>query len=280
MKTEREVSIDSDPTWLIVFLAVVAAYIVLNQLVDAAVTSETAVTQHAVETVWFLGLAAIGLGFLYLDDADAADIGLSRPFVAPGFGAFIAVWVGLNVVGVGLALASGNPWGADLLTSVSVGALAATMSYAFIEELVFRGYLQGKVRSVLGGNSWLSRAGAVVTAGVLFALAHVPRILVEGGYVSGVSVVGTLVVLTLSGAGFGIVYELTENLYFVGLLHGLGNSWPLLVDGFAWDGPAQTGFLVSIAILYLGVTVAYRRLTADTRVTPYVRIEKGNESAS
>jgi membrane protease YdiL (CAAX protease family) len=279
-ETGRAVSIDDDPKWLLVFLVVVAVYIGISQFVDGPVASESAVIQHTVEAVWFLGLAMIGAVFLHIDSADATDIGLSRRFVLPGVGAFLVIWIGLNGIGVGLAVLSGNPWGFDLLTPVAVGSLVAAMSYAFIEELVFRGYLQGKVRSVLGANSTLSRGVAIVTAGVLFGLGHVPRILVEGGYVSGTSVAGTLLVLTLSGIGFGVVYELTENLYLVGLLHGLGNSWPLLVDGFAWDGAVQTGFFATIGVVYLGVTGAYRAFTAETRVTPHVRIGEHEEEIS
>lgn len=279
-ETERAVSIDNDPTWLLVFLAVVAAYIGMGQFVDATVASESAVIQHTVEAVWFLGLATIGAVFLYIDSADATDIGLARRFVLPGVGAFLAIWVGLNGIGVGLAVLSGNPWGFDVLTPVAVGSLVAAMSYAFIEEFVFRGYLQGKVRSVLGANSTLQRGVAIVTAGILFGLGHVPRILLEGGYVSGTSVAGTLLVLTLSGIGFGVMYELTENLYLVGLLHGLGNSWPLLVDGFAWDGAVQTGFFVSIGVVYFGITGVYRTFTAETRVTPHVRIGEHEREVS
>ncbi len=279
-KPEREVSMDSGPTSVVVFLIAVAAYLVIGQFIDVAVAAESTAIQHTVEALSFFGLSAIGIAFLYVDSADATDIGLSRRFVIPGVRGFLLVWVGLNVIGMGLAIVSNNPWGLNVLAPVAVGSLATTASYAFIEELVFRGYLQGKVRSVLGAESTLSRGVAIGIAGILFGFAHIPRIIVEGGYISGTSVAGTLLVLSLSGVGFGVLYELTENLYFVGLLHALGNSWPLLVDGFAWGGPVQIAFFVTIGVVYFSVTGVYRRFTAESRVTPNVRVGSRGERAS
>ncbi|MEZ3117371.1 lysostaphin resistance A-like protein [Halobaculum sp. MBLA0147] len=273
--TTRHVSIDGRVTGVVGFLLVLVVYFAVNHWVDTAVPAEPELVRNAVEAVWFLGFAAIGAVFLYRDDASPSDIGLAKRFLLPGAIAFLAVWVGLNVVGVGIATASGNAWGLDVLWPVALGGLVASFGYAFVEEFVVRGYLQNKVRSVLGANGWVSRGTAIVVAGALFGLAHVPRVLVEGGYVSGTSVVGTLLVLTLSGVGFGLVYELTENLYFVGLLHGLGNTWPLLVDGFTWDGTAKTAFFVAIGVTYFGIVGVYRRVTARTSVTPRVRVTPG-----
>lgn len=273
----RVVSIDERPSRLIAFLVVVGVYFAVGHWADTAAASESESVRDVVEGLWFLGLAGLGAVFLRVDGASATDVGLSRRFLLPGVGAFIAVWVALNAVGVGIATASGNPWGLGLLQQTGVGSLLVVLYLAFVEEFVFRGYLQVKVRSVLGADSVGSRTVAIGVAGVLFALAHVPRILAEGGYVNGTSVVGTLLVLTLSGVGFGVVYELTENLYFVGFLHAFGNSWPLLVDGFAWDGRAQTAFFVAVGVVYLGVTGLYRRLAAGTLVTPRVRVDGAPE---
>lgn len=273
----RAVSVDGRVSRVVAFLVVVGAYFAVGHWVDTAAASESDLVRDVVEGVWFLGLAGLGAVFLRLDGASATDIGLSRRFLLPGVGAFLVVWVALNAVGVGIATASGNPWGLEPLQRMGVGSLLVVLYLAFVEEFVFRGYLQVKVRSVLGADSVVSRTVAIVVAGVLFALAHVPRILVEGGYIGGTSVVGTLLVLALTGVGFGVVYELTENLYFVTLLHAFGNSWPLLVDGFAWDGRAQVAFFVAVGVVYFGVTGLYRRFATGTLVTPRVRVDGAPE---
>jgi membrane protease YdiL (CAAX protease family) len=79
---------------------------------------------------------------------------------------------------------------------------------------------------------------------------------VQGASQSGI--IGTAAFLSRSGLGFGFLYELTQNVYFVALLHAVGNTWPLVADVWSWSGTGVAGALVAVVVLYFGVTFAYR----------------------
>ncbi|ERH14002.1 MAG: CAAX amino terminal protease family [halophilic archaeon J07HB67] len=272
----RLVTLDRRIVSVVAVLGAIGCVLAAENWVEGLLSGSSGPFSHVVETVKFGLILAVGVVALRLDGGEFADVGLSREFFLPGVAAFLATYAVVNALGVALAATFGLPWGvdvlADQLTSLTT-PLALGVCYAFVEEAVVRGYLQTKFRSLLGANGPLRRLAAVVVTSVLFALLHVPRMFVEGGYIGG-SVVGTLVALTLSGVGFGLLFELSGNVYFVGLIHALGNTWVLLVDGFAWSGTTFLSFAVAVLVAYFGVTFAYRRAAADTAFTPHVRVGK------
>lgn len=86
------------------------------------------------------------------------------------------------------------------------------------EEILFRGIVQGRLRE------HLSAAPAIGIASVFFAVLHVGGI---GGSLEGILI--ALSVLTVSGVVLGALYEYTQNLVVVSLLHGFHNSVIVLI---------------------------------------------------
>lgn len=111
------------------------------------------------------------------------------------------------------------------------------------------------MRNLLGrGSAPLQTVVAIVTTAIVFSVLHVPTIvLVEGTPIG--QAVGSLILLTLSGITFGVMYALTRNLFLVALLHGLGNLWPLVVDPGIGAWP-NWGVVI---VLYGLVVVLYRQ---------------------
>lgn len=271
---------------------VVACALVLTALmpVKEAVTDAPAVVRLAFRVGVFALLAGVALVALRRDGVGVTDLGLSVRHLPPAVVTFGGVWAALNLLGVGLAAATGRPWGLDLLreTTPALGETLpaprlTTLLFSFlvvglVEEFAFRGYLQTKVVALLGDDTRPRIALGVLTAGLAFGLAHVP-----GALVAGASVRGALSLAAITGASgiaFGVLYETTKNLYFVALLHGLGNTWPLVVDWASWSGPALGGFLVGVGVTYLAAALAYRYWAVGTDLSPAVRRRESGRSAS
>ncbi|MFC4447581.1 CPBP family intramembrane glutamic endopeptidase [Halorussus aquaticus] len=238
----------------------------------------------------FVLLAGIALAALRREGIGIADLGLSSRHLLPAVATFGGVWVTLNLLGVGVAATTGNPWGLGFLretTPVLVAGLPAprvtTLLFYFlvvgmVEEFTMRGYLQTKVVALLGDDTRPRVALGILTASLVFGLGHVPSALVAGASVRGAF--SAVAVSAASGVAFGVLYETTRNLYFVGLLHGLGDTWPLVVDWMNWSGSALGAFLLGIAGIYLGAALAYRYWALDTDLTPVIRRWESSRSAS
>jgi membrane protease YdiL (CAAX protease family) len=108
-----------------------------------------------------------------------------------------------------------------------------------------------------------------VTASVVFGLLHAPGAFLSSASIS--AVFGVVVLRALTGFLFGIFYEVTQNVYFVALLHGLGNSWPIVINWGNWSGTSLLSFFVAVGILYVGATLLYRHWAATKDLTPTVR---------
>jgi membrane protease YdiL (CAAX protease family) len=211
------------------------------------------------------GLVQVAIAYVFLRHAGVRlrDIGAGARQVVPALAAVLGLLAALNAVVAGLLFAMGEPlafgWYALYRTppfelSATAIAVAASAQYVFVgpvEELAFRGYLQNKFASMLGlRRPRVETTLAVVGAALVFALMHVPTLLVlgNGGW-------GALPLLFASGVLFGVIYALTRNLVMVALLHGVGNLWPLAVDPAALGWPNWGVILVLYALL----VVFYRR---------------------
>lgn len=260
---------------LAAFLAGVPAIVLAVALVTA-VTGLTEDLSGVAATVasegHFVLIALLTLLVLRFEAVRPAALGLSVRHVGAGVAAFAVVWATLNVLGVGIAVVAGNEWGLTVLAAtaaeVGVGGLAVFVFAGFVEEFAVRGYLQTRLIARLGDARRDVVAG-ILAASAVFALLHVPGALVDGTSPSGL--LFGVVLLTLSGVAFGLLYEATHNLVFVSLLHALGNTWVLLADGVSWSGLPFMAFLVAVGVVYAGVALAYRRLARGTDLTPVVR---------
>jgi len=84
------------------------------------------------------------------------------------------------------------------------------------EELLYRGVIQRRLRESFGP------VAAITLASVIFALIHIPAHGFGGAGVA--SVAASMVALFGGSLIFGAIYEYTENLTVVALIHGLYNS--------------------------------------------------------
>jgi membrane protease YdiL (CAAX protease family) len=270
------------------FVVAFAAVLVALLPVKGAVADGPTWAEVAFEFGKFVPLAGIALVALRREGVRIGSLGLSKRHFPPAVAAFGGVWVALNLLGVGVAAATGNPWGLGLLwetTPLVVEGVPAphllTVLYVLVvgavEELAFRGYLQSKVVALLGDDTRPRIALGIAVAALVFGIGHVPGAVVAGAGVRGV--LWVTVMSAASGVVFGVLYETTGNLYFVALLHGFGDTWSLVVDWASWSGTPLVAFLVGVAGIYLGAALAYRRWAVGTDLTPAVRRREGGRSA-
>lgn len=246
------------------FVLFFAAWVIFTN----AVRAELLAPDSGVLAERFLGIASSSVQFgvvvlfLRYESVRLGDLGLDRRLLVPALIGVGGVVVALNAAVAGLAALGGTapsvgfPTVPPAYSPVDV-AVTGIYFYLFVgpaEELAFRGYLQNKLAAIVGrGRQRTRRAFGAVAAAVLFSLLHVPAlVLVEDVRLQGA--VGVLVVLALSGLTFGVIYELTQNLYLVAFLHGIGDFWPLFVDPVPGGWPNWGVVFVCYALLVL----AYR----------------------
>jgi membrane protease YdiL (CAAX protease family) len=87
-----------------------------------------------------------------------------------------------------------------------------------VEEFLFRGVVQGRLRESFGPIAAIT----ITAAG--FGLAHIPSYWFGGSDLLSVAVWAALLSIAATGAVMGWVYERTESLLVASLLHGLVNT--------------------------------------------------------
>lgn len=138
--------------------------------------------------------------------------------IAGGFVAAFIINIVRTVIMVGLGFEASSPivevgTGGDAATALLLLTVASFLVIAPIEELLFRGVIQGSLREAYGPSV------AIITASLLFAAMHLPGL---GGLLSGrlATVAGIFVVSLV----FGWLYERTGNLVVPTVVHGLYNA--------------------------------------------------------
>jgi membrane protease YdiL (CAAX protease family) len=262
------------------FVVAFAAALVALMPVKDAVADASPWAKVTFEFGTFAVLAAVGLVALRRDGVRLADLGLSSRHLFPGVAAFGGVWVALNLLGAGIAAATGNAWRIGLLFETTpilvqgipapwVTTLAHFLVVGAVEEFLFRGYFQSKVIALVGDGTRPRIALGIVISALVFGLGHVPGAMVAGAGVKGA--VSLSLITAVSGIAFGVLYELTRNLYFLALLHAIGDTWPMVVDWTSWSGTALGIFLVGIVVVYPAAALAYRYWALGTDLTPKIR---------
>jgi membrane protease YdiL (CAAX protease family) len=214
---------------------------------------------------------------LRLDGVGISELGLSRGHLGSAAAAFGAVWLALNVWGVGIATATGNRWDIALIwylpdiVTEQYGSLPAPwlifvllnfLIVGLVEEVAFRGYFQSKMIALLGDETRRHVALGILATSLVFGALHTPGALVSGAGPGGALTAAMLPAIT--AVLFGIIYELTHNVYLVAMFHGLGNTWPLVIDWPSWSGTALLGFWVGAGAIYVAAIVGYRYWAAGT----------------
>lgn len=282
--SSRAITFRGGPRTVVGFGVALAAWVVVFVRIEAVVADASAWVALATELGTFATLGAITLYVLRVEGVRAVELGLTRRHLVSAVAAFAGLWVALNLLGVGVAVATGHRWGIDLIRATVdpqwaplpapwvTTVLLNFLVVGLVEEFVVRGYFQTRVIALLGGGTRLRTAAGIVTASVLFGALHTPGAALSGASLGGV--LGSAALPALTGLLFGAFYEWTHNVYFVAMLHGLGNTWPLVVDWTAWSGTALSAFWVGVAVVYLGTTAGYRYWTDSTDGTPVVDVRR------
>lgn len=100
----------------------------------------------------------------------------------------------------------------------TVFIVANLVFIAPIEEFLFRGVIQGRLRESFGAIA------AISITSVGFALTHIPSYWFGGSNLLSVGVWSALLGIGVTGFLLGYVYEQTNSLLIVSILHGLINT--------------------------------------------------------
>jgi len=225
-------------------------------------------------------VAVFAWGVLRWEGVSAADIGLDRERVVSGVVLVVAIWLVINVasyallafrgdavvLGLPASPTNGLPVGAPASQVVGM-AITLWIFVGIAEEFAFRGYLQNKVVAILGGGTDRVRmAVGILGASALFALWHIPQMVVVRGIV-GPEILLSLLAITVYTVVLGTLYELSRNLVFVGLLHGTFDLNPIFVVGET--GEPMTDLWVLVYPLIIVALLLYRRWARDARPTDF-----------
>ncbi|KAB1198834.1 MULTISPECIES: CPBP family intramembrane glutamic endopeptidase [Haloferax] len=210
-------------------------------------------------------IGLIALGALYREELRPSDVGLSLQNVVPGVLLVVAIWGGANLLGAATTSETVVFSLPPTVTAVTWATLVVSQ-LAFvgpIEELAFRGYFQNKFVALFGGGSnRVRKAAGVLVVTVIFALWHIPqRLVIQGLSVS--ELVPSVTVLFVIGLFFAILYELTRNLVFTGVLHGTFNTQ--LVVTFTESGAPVTEVMTFVWPLVILAALGYRRWAGVAR---------------
>lgn len=260
----------------VAFVILLAIFVPL----DEVAMNDSTWAWYVQEVLLFSLIAVLAVVLVHFEEVELGAIGLTRRHLVSAVLAFGGIYTGLNVAGVGLAVLFDNPWNVSLITETVhedfsslptawVFFVSLQFFVGLVEELAFRGYFQNKVVALLGSNSRFRITIGIVTASIVFGALHAPSAVISGAAISGV--VGVVVLRALTGLLFGVFYEVTQNVYFVALLHGLGNSWPLVIDWGEWSGTPLLVFFIAVSLCYLAATIWYRRWATDNGLTPTVK---------
>ena len=282
--SSREVTFRGGPGTVAGFAVALAVWVVVFVQLEAAVVDAPAWVGLATELGKFATLGAITLYVLRVEGVRPVELGLTRRHLTMAVTVFVGLWVALNLLGIGVAAITDHRWGLGLIRANAnpewtplpapwvTTVLLNFLVVGLVEEFVVRGYFQTRVIALLGDGTRLRTALGIVAASVLFGALHTPGAALSGASLGGA--LGSAALPALTGLLFGAFYEWTQNVYFVAMLHGLGNTWPLVVDWSSWSGTALLAFWVCTAIVYLGATVAYRYWTGSTDGTPVVDVRR------
>jgi membrane protease YdiL (CAAX protease family) len=176
-------------------------------------------------TLWF---AVVGVAYLRVRPV-TVHCDLRRPTLRDG--AWVAGGLTAIVVASLLANALVSLFGSGPATNISGAAAVENPVFVYgvflvgnlvfiapVEEFLFRGVIQGRLRESFGAIAAIS-----ITA-VGFSLTHIPSYWFGGSDLLSVGVWGALLSIGTTGFLLGYVYERTDSLLVVIIIHGLANT--------------------------------------------------------
>jgi membrane protease YdiL (CAAX protease family) len=176
-------------------------------------------------TAW---LGVVGLGYLRFRPVNVS-YGIRWPTLRDAGwilgGVILSVIVAVLVEIVVIPFGEGGATTISAAASVSNPLLIYTiflvgnlLFIAPIEEFLYRGVIQGRLRESFGP------VAAISITSIGFALGHIPSYWFGGSDLLSVSVGGALLGIAAGGFVLGAIYERTESLLIVSIIHGLLNS--------------------------------------------------------
>jgi len=218
-------------------------------------------------------------GVLRYEGVSASAVGLSRSTFLPGVVAFGVLWGLVSIVGVAYLLLTGAS--AQLGFAVDMPwywgpvwvLLTLTVSNGLTEEFVFRGYVQNKCSSLVSARSHgLSAAVGILGGAVLFGVPHIPvGLLLEE--VSPTAIPWIILGNLIPGITYGVIYYLTQNVWYAGFVHGFGNATVVPFD------PSAVPSLVPVAsVCGILIALGYSYLRRDARPVTVTTQTQASES--
>lgn len=203
-----------------------------------------------------IGGVVIGLGQLRWE-----DLGLRISQIWQGVQYAVAYWLAWQTLLIVVSLFESQTvrfseaWGQRQITSI-IGALMAQLcGTALKEETFFRGFLLPqvylKLKRVAATRPGLCMGGAVLVSALVFAVMHVPAL-----FYHRYAVPAHVARLTIAGVADALLYVYSGNLYFVIVVHALGNWNMHLFDtaidegliGYCFQVLLVTGWSVLIVL--------------------------------
>lgn len=185
------------------------------------------------------------------------DIGLTTIDLPAGIFVPLGVWILLQLIIVIILAISGTAFvysddlSMDKLTSTLGIIIAQVFGNAFVEELMFRGFLMPQLYLSFGGRKefvdWKILLAAIIVSQIVFALIHIPnlnRLTVPGG-----TVPVKLLVIFIMGMFFSLLYYRTGNIFICIGLHTLINT-PMSIFQSVFQ-PAILVFVMAFLILFI-----------------------------
>ncbi|MEE4316186.1 MAG: CPBP family intramembrane glutamic endopeptidase [Erythrobacter sp.] len=205
-----------------------------------------------------------------------ADLGLSAGWALRLVLLLLAGWAAMQLVAVAAALASGmeialhpawTEYGAGTVLGLFIAMVLGTAPF---EDGLFRGYVLPQLYFLLGrriSGETARMLAALMLCAVIFALWHLPTILLNRGEIAPGAVAGALAYMLLGGVMLGLLYLRTGRLEIVIALHALVNA-PTMLVASPLPGSALAGAIGVAAIIAGPVLAGERRSAGLVRFVP------------
>jgi len=122
-------------------------------------------------------------------------------------------------------------WNSEGLAQIGL-LIGMVFGTALYEEIGFRGFLLVQFRMKMERvieNRYLQITVALLVSQLFFSILHLPWMVLNQGWT--ITIVTDLIFsVFLNGIIYGLLYLRTENLFFVMIIHGLGNAQTTLVS--------------------------------------------------
>jgi hypothetical protein len=182
-------------------------------------------------------LAAIVGGVMFLmGRLQWSDVGIDKRKILPGITFVLGFWIVVQLVTVGANLVAGEPLALHLQwmqrPAYTIGRVFADwLGVAVYEEVVYRGFLLTQLwlhlSRWLPGRRWIALGAAGALSQSVFALGHIPYLMMHRGLEPATLPADMLHLFGL-GVLFSVVYLSTRNLLFAVAVHAMINTPALL----------------------------------------------------